>query len=114
MAVKEQRKRPRHSTGLDVRICWQDSAGKLLDAPAIVRNVSDTGLGVEVNDRFPEGTLLSITTHEGSLQGVVRHVQEQYSSYFTGIEILGTSGGIDHLRSLENLLASEVGDGHET
>jgi hypothetical protein len=107
VGAKERRKQPRRPAARDVRIYWQDSTGKLLDAPGIVRNVSDAGLGVEVHDLFSVGQLLSIAMHDASLQGVVRHVQEHYSSYLVGIEVLAESDGVDHLRMLQNVTAKQ-------
>jgi PilZ domain len=99
----EQRKHQRFPTRLRVRIHWTDDSGTLLNAPGIVKDVSAGGFGIELDRPFSIGELLSVETHVGSLQCIVRHTQENAGTCRVGVHVLAASDGSDHRRSLDNL-----------
>ena len=99
----EQRRHPRRSVNIRVRVFWQGESAELVEAPGLVRDISVNGFGIEIAHYLPEGRLLSVETTAGALQGVVRHVHQVSGGYATGMEILLASDGSDHQRSLRNL-----------
>lgn len=99
----EQRKHRRFPTKLDVRIHWKAASGNLQETSGIIIDVSAGGFGIEIARPFAAGTLLSVETHGGSLQCVVRHAQQRPSGYRLGVEVLAASDGSNHKRSLDNL-----------
>ena len=101
----EQRKHPRRSVNLSVRIFWQGESADLVDAPGVVRDISANGFGIELARSVPQGKLLSVETTAGALQGIVRHVRQRAEGCVLGMEVLSASDGRDHQRSLRNLQA---------
>ena len=99
----EQRRYPRFPAELRVRIHWKDSSGDLHDTLGIIIDLSAGGFGIELARPFPEGALLSVETHEGTLLCVVRHTQQRPNNYRLGVEVLAASDGSNHRRSLDNL-----------
>lgn len=99
----EQRKHPRFPIRLGVRIHWKDGSGDLQDTSGVIVDVSAGGFGIELARSFATGALLSVQTHEGSLQCVVRYAQELVNGCRLGVEVLAASDGSDHKRSLDNL-----------
>jgi hypothetical protein len=99
----EQRKHPRRSANLRVRVFWQEESADLIDAPGLVRDISANGFGIKLTRSLPKGKLLSVETTAGALQGVVRHVHPLADGCILGMEVLSASDGSDHQRSLRNL-----------
>lgn len=99
----EQRKYRRFPIELGVRIHWKDGSGNLRNTSGIIVDVSAGGFGIELARPFATGALLSVETHEGSLQCVVRHAQARPNGCRLGVEALAASDGSDHKRSLDNL-----------
>lgn len=99
----EQRKHRRVPTALGVRIHWKDASGDLQNTSGIIIDASAGGFGIELARPFAKGTLLSVETHEGSLQCIVRHAQVSLHGCRLGMEVLAASDGSNHKRSLDNL-----------
>lgn len=108
---REQRKHPRRSVDLRVRVFWRGESADLIDAPGVARDISAGGLGIELSENLSTGELLSVETPAGALQGIVRHVHQQADKCILGMEILAASDGSDHQRSLRNLKAVLEGAG---
>ena len=99
----EQRKHRRVAANLGVRVYWQAGPGPLYDAPGIVRDVSAGGFGIELERELSRGELISVETPEGSLQCIVRHVEQTPRGRRIGVEVMAASDGSNHRRSLDNL-----------
>lgn len=99
----EQRKYRRFPTKLSVRIHWKGDSGNLQNTSGVIVDISAGGFGIELARPFAIGALLSVETHEGSLQCVVRHAQARPNGCRLGLEALAASDGSDHKRSLDNL-----------
>ncbi len=103
---REQRKHPRRSLDLRVRVFWRGESAGLTNAPGVARDISASGLGIELAQSLPKGKLLSVETPAGALQGIVRHAHQMDDKCILGMEILAASDGSDHGRSLRNLKAA--------
>jgi hypothetical protein len=99
----EYRKHPRRSVNFRARVFWQERSGDLIEAPGLIRDVSASGLGIEVSQSLPMNKLLSVETFAGALQGIVRHVRQLSEGYLLGMEVWAASDGSNHQRSLRNL-----------
>jgi hypothetical protein len=94
------------STTLDVEIYWQDEYGLPCVAPAIVRDVSAGGFGIELGRKPPVGSLLTVRTLKSSMLCFVRHTQPDQGSYLVGVEMLPAADGTTPTQSLERLAAA--------
>ena len=104
---KEQRKHRRYSKQFVVHLYWLDDLGHLQDAPAVVKDISVDGFGIEAPRSFVVGQLLSVSTSAGSLQCEVCHVRALRDElHHLGVRIRSASDGSDHKRSLKNLAAA--------
>jgi hypothetical protein len=102
----EQRRSRRFSTTLDLEIYWEDEYGLPCVSPAVVRNVSAGGFGIELGRKPPVGSLLTVRTAENSIQCVVRHAQPDQCAYLVGVEILSAPDGTTPTQLLERLAAA--------
>jgi PilZ domain len=102
----EQRRYRRFSTTLDVEIFWQDEYGLPCVSPAVVRNVSAGGFGIELGRKPPVGSLVTVRTLKSSMQCVVRHAQPDQGAYLVGVEMLPAPDGTTPTQSLERLAAA--------
>jgi hypothetical protein len=102
----EQRRFRRFSTTLDVEIYWEDEYGLPCVSPAVVRNVSAGGFGIELSQKPPVGSLLTVRTLKSSLQCVVRHVKPDQRAYLVGVQMLPAPDGTTPTQSLERLAAA--------
>lgn len=107
----EQRKDRRYNKEFGVRLYWLGDSADLREIPGVVKDISAGGFGIDVDQPFIVGQLVSVGTSEGALQCSVCHVRPgQNQTYRVGMKILSASDGCDHKRSLENLDIAVAGE----
>ena len=99
----ESRRDPRDPTRKVVLIYWLDDRGLPCDACAVIRDVSAHGIGIETDRPFDVSQPLTIRTANGSLECVVRRMQEDPSGFLVGLKVLSSSGASSPRSSLANL-----------
>jgi c-di-GMP-binding flagellar brake protein YcgR len=102
----ERRRYRRFWVGLNVRIYWQDEQGRQREAPALLRDVSAGGFGIELQDRLEVGTLITVRTMVKSPRCEVRHVRANEKRVLIGVKVLPSEDGSRHEESLEKLAAA--------
>ena len=102
----ERRRYRRFWVGLNVRVYWQDAEGRQRETPALLRDVSAGGFGIELQDRLEVGTLITVRTMVTSPRCEVRHVQANEKCVVIGVKVLPSEDGSRHEDSLEKLAAA--------
>lgn len=102
-APMDRRVHHRYPTNMTAEVYWTDTAGRLESANGVIRNISGGGFGVELEQSFERGQMLSVQTKAGALQCVVHHVRRDNAKYFVGMEVISASDGSNHERSLKDL-----------
>ena len=82
----ERRRYQRFATNLDAEAWWQDEFGYPCAMPAVVKNASAGGFGVELGRRPPLGCLLRVRIKTNSIRCFVRHVQQMDGLFLVGVE----------------------------
>lgn len=104
--VAERRRYRRFWVGLNVRVYWQDEQGRQREAPALLRDVSAGGFGIELQDRLEVGTLITVRTMVNSPRCEVRHMNANEKRVLIGVKVLPSEDGSRHEDSLEKLAAA--------
>jgi hypothetical protein len=102
----ERRRYRRFWVGLSVRVYWQDEQGRQREAPALLRDVSADGFGIELQDRLEVGTLITVRTMVNSPRCEVRHMQANEKRVLIGVRVLPSEDGSRHEEALEKLAAA--------
>lgn len=102
----ERRRYRRFWVGLNVRVYWQDEQGRQREAPALLRDVSAGGFGIELQDRLEIGTLVTVRTMVNSPRCEVRHVRANEKRVVIGVKVLPSEDGSRHEESLAKLAAA--------
>lgn len=102
----ERRRYRRFWVGLNVRVYWQDQEGRQRESPALLRDVSAGGFGIELQDRVEVGTLITVRTMVTSPRCEVRHVRVDGKCVVIGVKVLPSEDGSRHEESLEKLAAA--------
>jgi hypothetical protein len=105
-AAVERRRYRRFWVGLNVRVYWQDEQGRQREAPALLRDVSAGGFGIELQDRLEIGTLVTVRTMVNSPRCEVRHVRANEKRVVIGVKVLPSEDGSRHEESLAKLAAA--------
>ena len=102
----ERRRYRRFWVGLNIRVYWQDEQGRQREAPALLRDVSAVGFGIELQDRLEVGTLVTVRTMVNSPRCEVRHMRANQKRVLIGVKVLPSEDGSRHEESLEKLAAA--------
>jgi hypothetical protein len=102
----ERRRYRRFWVGLSVRVYWQDEQGRQREAPALLRDVSAGGFGIELQDRLEVGMLITVRTMVNSPRCEVRHMRANEKRVLIGVKVLPSEDGSRHEESLEKLAAA--------
>jgi PilZ domain len=105
----EQRRHHRLSTDLNVQVSWIDGYGFENETAAVVKNISAGGFGVELDQKRPVGSRLTVRTATHSLACVVRHAQpirDIHDVLYVGLEILPAPDDAKRAQSLGRLGAA--------
>ena len=102
----ERRRYRRFWVGLNVRVYWQDEQGRQREAPALLRDVSAGGFGIELQDRLEVGMLITVRTMVNSPRCEVRHMNANEKRVLIGVRVLPSEDGSRHEESLEKLAAA--------
>lgn len=105
-SVVERRRYRRFWVGLNVRVYWQDEQGRQREAPALLRDVSAGGFGIELQDRLEVGTIITVRTMVNSPRCEVRHMRANSARVLIGVKVLPSADGSRHEESLEKLAAA--------
>lgn len=89
-----------------MRVYWQDEQGRQREAPALLRDVSAGGFGIELQDCLEVGTIVTVRTIVNSPRCEVRHVQANEKRVLIGVKVLPSVDGSRHEESLEKLAAA--------
>ena len=110
----EQRRHRRIPTNLSVQVTWIDAFGFENVAPAVVRDISAGGFGIEAYQGRPVGSRLTVTTQADSMRCVVRHLRAARGGFYLGLEILPSVDEIantkDSLERLQTALSRDTAD----
>jgi hypothetical protein len=104
----ERRRYRRFWVGLNVRVYWQDELGRQREAPALLRDVSAGGFGIELQDRVEVGTIVTVRTMVNSPRCEVRHMHANEKRVLIGLRVLPSDDGSKHEESLEKLAAARA------
>lgn len=104
--IVERRRYRRFWVGLSVRIYWQDDQGRQREAPALLRDVSAGGFGIELQEQLEVGTVVTVRTMVNSPRCEVRHMQANEKRVLIGVKVLPSDDGSRHEESLEKLAAA--------
>lgn len=89
-----------------MRVYWQDEQGRQREAPALLRDVSAGGFGIELQDRLEVGMLITVRTMVNSPRCEVRHMNANEKRVLIGVRVLPSEDGSRHEESLEKLAAA--------
>ena len=110
----EQRRHRRIPANLNVQVTWIDAFGFENAAPAVVRDVSAGGFGIELGQSRPVGSRLTLATQANAMRCVVRHIRSGRGRFYLGLEILPSVDEIaktkESLESLRTALSRDRGD----
>ena len=84
----ERRRHARFPTNLDIEAWWQDEFGDPCARPALMKNASVGGFGLELNAKPPLGALLRVRAGINSVRCIVRHVRCEDEQFLVGVEVL--------------------------
>jgi c-di-GMP-binding flagellar brake protein YcgR len=104
--VVERRRYRRFWVGLNVRVYWQDEEGRQRETPALLRDVSAGGFGIESQDRLAVGMVITVRTMVNSPRCEVRHLQANEKRVLIGVKVLPSEDGSSHEESLEKLASA--------
>ena len=68
-----------------VQVAWKDQSGRPRRRVANLEDISLTGICLQMENKVPEGTLLSMRYGDGELVGTVRYCAFRDNAYFVGI-----------------------------
>lgn len=88
------RRETRHDVKGSVRIRWEDEEGCEKIANAQIRNISKSGMHLEVMDKIPARTLVSLNDPQIGVSGTgsVRYCNSSRGRYFIGLEFANGTG----------------------
>ena len=89
-----------------MRVSWQDEQGRQREAPALLRDVSAGGFGIELQNPLEVGMLITVRTMVNSCRCEVRHVRANEKRVLVGLRVLPPEDGSSHEESLEKLGAA--------
>ena len=98
----ERRRTNRFCTELLVRLCWQDSTGRVFDGPGVIRNISVDGFGLECSQSLPIDQLVSVLTAAAPVECVVRHAELTSKGFLIGGQVLPPTA-VDEILALTDL-----------
>jgi hypothetical protein len=104
--VVERRRYRRFWVGLNVRVYWQDEEGRQRETPALLRDVSAGGFGIESQDRLAVGMVITVRTMVNSPRCEMRHLQANEKRVLIGVKVLPSEDGSSHEESLEKLASA--------
>jgi hypothetical protein len=98
-----------------VDVSWVDNHGRARQATALLEDIARSGACLQFEAPVPQGTLLSIRSTHGVLEGVVRYCSYREIGYFVGVQFAESSKWSrqeyepQHLLDLERLIDSGGG-----
>jgi hypothetical protein len=70
-----------------VEICWKDPAGRKSKATALLEDISQSGMCIQLEASIPVGASIQINCPGEKLTGMVRYCVYREIGYFVGIEL---------------------------
>jgi len=86
---RERRRMSRTAAGGHAHVRWTGKDGKTLEAEAHVRNASDGGLQLTLQQAAEEGSVLRLTGDQIECMGTVRYSIPHGKEHLVGVELLG-------------------------
>jgi len=86
---RERRRVQRSAAGGHAHVRWTGGDGKTLECEAEVRNASDGGLQLGLDQAAEDGSVLRLTGEQVECMGTVRYSIPHGSRHLVGVELLG-------------------------